>query len=76
MRCPDVIEFDGDEMPVRQLILAMLERSVPHALFAELAPVGPAAEASNLPPEEAAFYRRHFPDLSLEEIALRRKQRR
>ncbi len=67
------VEFGGDRKPLRQLLIAMIERQPPHALFAETAPVPSGDFSSTLMlPEEAAFYRRHFPDVSLEEIAKRR----
>lgn len=73
LRCGDTIEFEGSRKPLRQLLVAMVERQPPHALFSELAPVSNEEAAENLLlPEEAAFYRRHFPDVSLREIASRR----
>ncbi len=69
----DAVEFDGDTRRVCDLAAALIERSAPHALYSEVAPAsGPAPEAAELAPDEAAFYRRHFGDLSLEEIAKRR----
>jgi hypothetical protein len=67
------VEFDGRRVSVGQLLLAMIERQPPRPLFAELAPV-PTADLSQalMVPEEAEFYRRHFPDISLEEIAKRK----
>jgi hypothetical protein len=68
-----VIEFNGDRTPLRQVLIALLERQPPHSLFAELAPVPTTDHSAHLMlPEEADFYRRHFPDVSLDEIARRR----
>ena len=69
----DAINFDGVAKPIRQLVLAFLERQPRLNLFAELTPA-PTADHSNhlLLPEEASFYRKHFPDVSLDEIAKRR----
>lgn len=69
----DTVEFDGSKRPLRQLVQALFERQPPHALFSELIPAA-NAEASEhlLLPEEAAFYRKHFPDVSLSEIVARK----
>ncbi|MBI5706279.1 MAG: hypothetical protein HZC36_04745 [Armatimonadetes bacterium] len=74
LQAEDTIEFDGESKPLRQLLLAMIERQPPMMLFSALAPEADreAGEALMLP-EEAAFYRKHFPDVSLEEIATRRR---
>jgi len=77
LQAADTIVFDGEKRPLRQLLIAMIERQPPMALFSELAPsCGNAGDhsAQLLLPEEAEFYRRHFPDLSLDDIA-RRKNR-
>ncbi|HEY0868187.1 MAG TPA: hypothetical protein VGE01_12450 [Fimbriimonas sp.] len=69
----DAIEFDGSKRPLRQLVIAMVERQPPHALFCERIPASNGEANDNLLlPEEAEFYRRHFPDVSLNEIARRR----
>jgi hypothetical protein len=72
----DAIEFDGESRPIRQLLISMIERQPPMALFSAIAPdrgqEGHATTHPALLPEEAAFYRKHFPDVSLEEIASRR----
>jgi hypothetical protein len=73
----DTIEFDGESKPLRQLLIAMIERQPPMALFSAIAPDSPlvsSGAAQGLLPEEAEFYRRHFPDVSLEEIAARRSR--
>ncbi|MCW5941700.1 MAG: hypothetical protein KIS66_05685 [Fimbriimonadaceae bacterium] len=69
-----VVEFDGDSAPLRDLLLRMIERRPPVGLFAETAPTGAGDEAAAhlLLPEEAAFYRRHFPGVSLDQIARRK----
>lgn len=72
MACPDVIEFEGEKESVRALLIAMLERQPPHALFSELAPASPEAEDALLLPEEEAFYRRYFPGVKLADIARRK----
>jgi hypothetical protein len=75
LQAEDTIEFDGESRPVRQLLIAMIERQAPHGLFGAAAPeIGAQANAALLLPEEAEFYRRHFPDVSLEEIAARKRR--
>jgi hypothetical protein len=72
---PGIVEFDGQSRPVSTLIEALVLRQPILALFTELAPgasADPSLDSALLLPEEAAFYRRHFPDVSLEEIARRR----
>lgn len=75
LQAEDTIEFDGESRPIRQLLIAMIERQPPMSLFSAIVPDhdrdGHATSALFLP-EEAAFYRRHFPDVSLEEIAARK----
>lgn len=67
------LEFAGDRTTLRNLLIAMIERQPPHALFTDLAPAAAEAASAHLMlPEEAAFYRRHFPEVSLDEIARRR----
>jgi hypothetical protein len=73
LQADGTIDFDGTSRPVHELLIAMLERQPPHALFVETAPAGPLNGNASLPPEEAEFYRRHFPDVSLDAIAARRK---
>ncbi len=81
--------FDADSGGIRALLVDLLRSRPPSALFSDLAPdpgalsgeAGPsraetdAAAAELLLPEEAAFYRRHFPGVSLGEIAKRRSRR-
>lgn len=72
------IVFDGTRQPLRSLLIAILERQPPHALFTRTAPVRPALDEGDhlLLPEEADFYRRHFPDVNLTEIARSRGRAR
>ncbi len=72
MAIPETIDFDGESRPVHQLLIAMLERQPPHGLFSETAPTLSPSSASLFLPEEAEFYRRHFPDVSLDVIAARK----
>lgn len=69
----DTIEFDGETKPVRQLVLALLERQPKSTLFSEIAPAPVDHSEHLVMPEEAEFYRRHFPEVSLAEIAKRRR---
>jgi len=67
------IEFDGASQPIRQLALGLIQCTPKTSFFAELAPAPTEDHSRHLMlPEEAAFYRRHFPDVSLDEIAKRR----
>ncbi len=73
LQSEDTIAFDGEAKPVRQLVRAFLDRQPRMNLFAELAPAPPTDYSSPLLlPEEAAFYRKHFPEVPLDEIAKRR----
>jgi len=66
-------EFGGDQVSVRGLLIAMIERQLPHQLFAEHSPAPePEHEANLLLPEEAEFYRKHFPEIGLDQIAQRK----
>lgn len=73
----DTVAFDGRSRPLREVALEMIERQPRLGLFSEIAP-DPAQDFSSqlLLPEEEEFYRRHFPDVSLEEIARRKGVRR
>lgn len=76
LRCAGTVEFGAARSTVRALVLALLERQAPHALFAQTPLSAPSDSGeSALPPEEAEFYRRHFPDLGLDEIARHRRPR-
>lgn len=73
LQAEDTIEFGEDMASVRELLIAMIERQPPLQLFAALAPSAHQdANAALLLPEEAEFYRKHFPDVSLDEIAARK----
>ncbi|MFY9234652.1 MAG: hypothetical protein WAO58_09355 [Fimbriimonadaceae bacterium] len=67
----DTVAFGGESRPLRQVAQEMIERQPRLALFSEIVPDGGSEGASShlLLPEEAEFYRKHFPDVSLEEIA-------
>jgi hypothetical protein len=67
------IDFAGESRPVHELLIAMLEKQPPHALFTELAPASSSSAEALFLPEEAAFYRKHFPDVSLDVIAQRKR---
>ena len=71
----DSVEFGADRLTVKQIARAFLQRQPPHSLFTQIATnqsnTEDAAEHLMLP-EEAAFYRRHFPNISLAQIAQRR----
>lgn len=73
LRHAEPILFDDGSTAVGALARRLLE-SLPKAAFAGFAtPVptiqDPDAEAALLTPEEAAFYRRHFPQVALGDIA-------
>ncbi|MBS1706254.1 MAG: hypothetical protein JST40_10295 [Armatimonadetes bacterium] len=67
------IQFDGNSVPLSQLLTAMIERQPPHVLFKETAPTPSATNSALLMPEEQAFYQRYFPEISLDEIAQRKQ---
>jgi hypothetical protein len=67
----DTVVFDGDTKPIHAIAQALFDLQKPHGLLSELAPVAGSAESLFLP-EEAAFYRKHFPDVSLEVIAAKK----
>ena len=68
----DTIEFDGASTPVRQLVSDFIEAQPKLALFGELTPAPASSPTQGLRPEEVDFYRQHFPEISLSEIAKRR----
>ena len=74
LACESVVEFSGDKRPLRELLIALLERQPPLALFGQTAPAlsVPDRPATMLP-EEAAFYTRHFPGVPLSDIAEARR---
>lgn len=74
MRAEAAIEFGDDGNTPARLLIAMLERQPPLAMFTDVAPSPPTGDysAALMMPEEAEFYRRHFPDISLDQIARRK----
>jgi len=66
------VEFDGETVPIAQLVVSLLEVSPKHALFQEHAPQG-SGSGLTLDPDERAFYDRYFAGLSIEDIARNRK---
>ena len=74
LACEGVVEFSGDKRPLRELLLALLERQPPLALFGQTAPMIPVPDRpATMLPEEAAFYTRHFPGVPLTDIAEARR---
>ena len=70
LACDGAVEFSGDRRPLRELLLALLERQPPLALFGQTAPASPGIDRpATMLPEEAAFYTRHFPGVPLTAIA-------
>lgn len=67
---PHAITFDGKTTAVSVLVSRLIDSFPEVARFAETAS-SPAQTPTSLTPDHADFYRRHFPDLSLEEIAKR-----
>lgn len=67
-RASQTIEFDGESMPVAALVQKLVELAPRHSLFAELAP-GATLSNPHLSADQADFYAKRFPDLSLDEIA-------
>ncbi|HMS55967.1 MAG TPA: hypothetical protein PKA27_11260 [Fimbriimonadaceae bacterium] len=64
--------IDEDPM-VSSLVIALIENAPARPLTRQIAPVPQGDFSSTLMlPEEVAFYRKHFPDVALEEIAARR----
>ena len=73
--CSERVVFDGSTTSVRDVLLSMIRRQPAHGMLG----TGPvtemaAAEAGDslMLPEEAAFYRRYFPNIPLAKIAQRR----
>lgn len=72
LACEGTVAFGDGNVPVAQLARSLMEAAPAHAMFGHTVPEKrPRLPA--LPPEEAEFYRRHFPGVSLDEIAMRRK---
>ncbi len=73
LQSDDQVTFCGKKTPVGRLARQLLEAQPSAPLFRELAPeAAHEASANLLLPEEAEFYRRYFPGVSLEQIAARR----
>ncbi len=68
------IQFGGGLVPIRDLVAKLIAAQPRHGMIGEAAPQ-PIEDTSNvlMLPEEAAFYRKHFPDVSLEAIAQKRR---
>jgi hypothetical protein len=75
LKSSGVVTFDGESRTVPQLVRALLDRQPQLSLFAQLTPdtVEDNGQASLLP-DEVEFYRRHFPGVSLTEIAERKRR--
>lgn len=69
----DTVEFDGASLPIADLVRKLIRAQPRLELFSEMARQPASSERVSMPPEEAEFYRRHFPDLSLSDIAHQRK---
>lgn len=69
------VEFDGGLTSIRDLVSKLIAAQPRHGMMGEHAPQ-PIEDTSSvlMLPEEAAFYRKHFPDVSLESIAQKRRQ--
>ena len=65
------IKFDGSSTSVAQLTAALIESGPSHHLFGEVATQPSPASHALFLPEEAAFYQRYFPEISLDDIAQR-----
>jgi hypothetical protein len=64
------VQFNGNQKPIAELFCALMDQQPPNPLFREHVPAGPsAATPPTMLPEEAAFYRRYFPDIDLAAIA-------
>jgi hypothetical protein len=70
------VRFGDGFLPIRDLVAKLIGNQPKHAMLGEQASQ-PQEDVSSLLllPEEAAFYRKHFPDISLEEIAQKRANR-
>lgn len=73
LQSEDCVAFGGSHTPVARLLRQLLDAQVTKQMFRELAPEATHDAAANLLlPEEAEFYRRYFPGVSLDQIAARR----
>jgi hypothetical protein len=68
------IRFDGRSIPVARVFEQLVERQPSHRLFGELGREDAVDHSAHLMlPEEADFYRRYFPEISLDAIAQRKQ---
>lgn len=66
-------KFHTSDRDLSQMLFALLELQPQKPMFKELAPnPHEVSDRALMLPEEADFYRRHFPDIALEDIAQRR----
>lgn len=73
LACDQSVTFDGATTPIGRLVRRFLDAQPPGLWRGEFAPAQTHSAAANLMlPEEAAFYQRYFPEVSLEQIAARR----
>lgn len=72
LRAGGTIEFDGESRPVAMLVSELLNHQPKLNFYGELAPAQSGGTEGLFLPEEAAFYRKHFPDVSLDLIAARK----
>lgn len=68
------VEFNGGLTSIRDLVAKLIAAQPRHGMLGEHAPQ-PVEDVSSvlMLPEEAAFYRKHFPDVSLEAISQKRR---
>ncbi|MBX7133494.1 MAG: phage protease [Fimbriimonadaceae bacterium] len=74
LQTPGAITFGERSVSVAEIFERLIERQVPHRLFNELGREGVQDYSEHLLlPEEADFYRKHFPEISLDDIAQRKR---
>ena len=74
LQTPGAITFGERSVSVAEIFERLIERQVPHRLFSELGREGVQDYSEHLLlPEEADFYRKHFPEISLDDIAQRKR---
>jgi hypothetical protein len=71
MQLNETVVFSGETKTPGELVIELIENGPKHELFSQTAPEGPGKPPARMNPDAAAFYSRHFPDLSLDEIAKR-----
>ncbi len=73
LQSDDHVTFGGKKAPVGRLVRQLIDVQPGIPMFRELAPEATQEAAANLLlPEEAEFYRRYFPGVSLDQIAAKR----